>query len=407
MAETQKCKHCGRLIEAGRELCVDCVAGNTRHGYWTETILVSCVIGLAILFIITGFAAQTYHAKEKALGAEWFNRGNEELKAGRPEKAIEDFRTALVYFPNEDTYEFNLTKALLAANHVDEASAHLTRLWEHQPENGEVNLELGRLAIRNQDIGQALRYFHNSIYGDWGQQDAAEERRKARLELYQFLISRGANSQAQAELMALAAELPPDSVLHAQVGQLFFAAHEYTLAQKQFEHALQLDRNNTEALAGQGETDFDLGDYHNAEIHIERALRKDPHNPKLEHMLEVTKLVLSIDPYEPDLANAERTRRILRMFPQALDRLKNCVQPEGGLTSLPQPPAPLQDLYAQGMKMEPQVNANILNRDADKGTAVLALVKAMEEASATSCGPQTNLDDAIILALQKHGGNPK
>src|SRR5690348_3695135 len=149
MAETQKCKHCGRLIEAGRELCVDCVAGNTRHDYWTETILISCVIGLAILFIITGFAAQTYHAKERALGAEWFEKGNNELKAGRPEIAIEDFRTALVYYPTEDTYEFNLTKALLAANHVDEASAHLTRLWEHQPENGEINLELGRLAIRN------------------------------------------------------------------------------------------------------------------------------------------------------------------------------------------------------------------------------------------------------------------
>jgi hypothetical protein len=57
--------------------------------------------------------------------------------------------------------------------------------------------------------------------------------------------------------------------------------------------------------------------------------------------------------------------------------------------------------------MEPQVTTNILNRDADKGTAALALVKAIEDSVATSCGPQTSLDEAIILTLSNQGGNPK
>jgi tetratricopeptide (TPR) repeat protein len=424
MKENQHCKQCGRAVQGDKELCPECLAETTHAGYWTETILVFCAIGLGILFIITGFAAQNYHAKERALGKEWFERGAKALEAGQPQNAIVDFRTALVYDRSNDAYEFSLAKALLAAHHEDEASAHLMRLWEHTPENGEVNLEIGRLAIRNQDVTQALRFFHNSIYGDWGQQDAAEERRKARLELYRFLVSRGATSQAQAELMALAAELPPQPALHVQVGQMFFAAHEYQQAQKQFDEALQLDKNNIEALEGEGQTDFNLGDYHNAAIHIERALRKDPHNAKLQHLLEVSRLVLSIDPYTPDLPNAERTRRIMRVFQQALDRLEKCVPPIPLPPTLPAKPAAtkpgqpapppaqpltaLQSLYVEALKMQPQVKEEILNRDADMGTAVLALVKVIEDSTAASCGPQTSLDEAIILTLgNKQGGNSK
>lgn len=407
MEENQRCRQCGRVVQSGGELCAQCLDENRRATYGTETILVFCTVGLAILFIIAGFSARTYHAKEKSLGKEWFDQGTRDLAAGQPENAIADFRTALVYDTSNDAYEFNLAKALLAAHHENEASAHLARLWERQPEDGEVNLELGRLAIRNRDLEQALRYFHNSVYGNWGQQDAAEQRRKARLELYRFLISQGATSQAQAELMALAAELPPDAALHVQAGQMFFAAHEYGQAQKQFGEALQLDKNNTEALAGQGELDFESGDYRNAEIRIERALKRGRHDPKLEHILEISRLVLSINPDEPDLPNAERTRRIMRVFQQALDRFRKCAQPGGALSGPTQPPAPLQNLYAQAMKMEPQVQERILNRDADKGTAVLALVKLMEDSAATPCGPQTALDEAIVLALSKHGGNAK
>lgn len=404
MGENQPCKQCGRVVQTGEDFYAQCLADNTRAGYGTETILVFCALGLAILFIITGFAARTYHANERALGKQWFENGEKALKVGRPENAIADFRTALIYDRSNETYEFSLAKALLAAHHEPEASAHLTRLWERQPENGEVNLELGRLAIQNQDIGQALRYFHNSIYGDWGQQDAAAQRHLARLELYHFLVSRGDNSEAQAELMAMAADLPPESALHVQVGQLFFAAREYNQAQKQFGQALQLDKNNEEALAGEGETDFDLGDYHGAEIHLEGALRKDLRNKKLEHLLRVARLVLSVDPYESDLPSAERTRRIVRVFRRALDRLQECAEPEGELTGPPLPSMALQNLYAQARKMEPQVKENILSRDADKATDVLALAKEMEDSTAAPCGRQTSLDDAIVLALKKQGG---
>lgn len=395
------------MVQTDGEICAQCLAENKRGSYRTETILVSCAIGLAILFIITGFAAQKYHAKERALGKEWFEKGQKDLETRQPENAITDFRTALVYSPTDGAYELNLAKALLAAHHEDEASARLTRLWEHEPENGEVNLELGRLAIRNRNIEQALRYFHNSIYGDWGQQDAAEERRKARLELYRFLVTCGAIAQAQAELMALAAELPPQASLHVQAGQIFLNGRQYNEAQKQFGQALEIDKSDKDAMAGLGETDFDVGDYRNAEHFLERALRKDPHQPNLERMLDVVRQVLSIDPGEPGLPNAERMRRIVQVFRQAKDRLENCVEAKIGVPQASQPSADLQDLYLQAMKMAPGVQERVLIRDADKGTAVLSLVKKMEDAATARCGEPIGMDQAIVLALGERGGNPK
>ncbi|HLY60058.1 MAG TPA: tetratricopeptide repeat protein [Terriglobia bacterium] len=362
---------------------------------------------MLILFIITGIAARKYHAKERALGNEWFEHGEIELKAGRPENAITDFRTALVYSPADGAYELSLAKALLAAHYEDEASAHLIRLWEHEPESGEVNLELGQLAIHNRNVQEALRYFHNSIYGDWGQRDAAEERREARLELYQFLVARGANPQAQAELMALAAELPPQASLHVQVGQIFFNARQYNEAQKQFALALQIDRNDKGALSGLGETDLHLDDYRNAELYLERALRKDPHNPNLERMLDEARQVLSIDPYEPGLPNAERMRRTVQVFQQAKDRLRDCAQTKSGGTQASQASTDLQDLYVRAVKMEPMVQEKILIRDADKATVVFSLAKEMEDSATTQCGEPTGLNKAIVLAMGERGGNPK
>jgi hypothetical protein len=168
-----------------------------------------------------------------------------------------------------------------------------------------------------------------------------------------------------------------------------------------------LDRNNKEALAGESEIDFEGGDYRSAQVHLERALRRDPGNPKLTSMLEVAKLVQSINPDEPDLPNAERLRRIVLMFQRAMDRLRECAQPNGESTGPSQSPAPLQDIYLRAMKMEPQVKERILSRDAGKVTAVLSLVEEMENSSTAQCGGPAGLDKAIVLALKERGGNPK
>ncbi len=407
MTDQRICSECGRPIPIGETDCPACNADLRASTYRPETVFALSLVILVLLFVVTGFAVRTYHAKEQALGREWFEQGASQMKDGRPEDAIVDFRTALIYERNNDDYELNLAKALLAAHHVQEASAHLTILWDRQPVSGEVNLELGRLAAQSGDVTQALQYFHNAIYGNWQEEDAAEQRRNARLELYQFLMRHGADRQAQAELLAMAAELPPDPLLHVQVGRMFLDANQISEAERQFREALRFDRNNADALAGAGQAEFRMGDFRNSANHLERALRQEPDNKPMAKMLETARLVLSIDPFEPSLSATERTARIARAFDQAESRLQDCAEEKGETLETSAPQTPLQNLYAEAMKITPRVKARILSRDPDAASAALAWIERAEETAATLCGPPSGLDEAIVLAWRSHGGLQK
>ncbi len=80
-------------------------------------------------------------------------------------------------------------------------------LWDRQPEDGLVNLELARIAVQKEQTEQALRYYHNAIYATWPEDqpdDQEGKRREARLELIGFLLRTNARAQAESELIALA-----------------------------------------------------------------------------------------------------------------------------------------------------------------------------------------------------------
>jgi tetratricopeptide (TPR) repeat protein len=408
--EDRRCPECSQPLALGEAECPHCKARNDRQPYHSETVLILTLIGLAVLFVITGFAARLYHAKETALGEEWYARGEQQLKAGQAERAVADFRTALVYSRDDYRYELRLAQALLASGHVDQARAYLLSLWEHGPEDSMVSLELGRLATHAGDVEQSLRYFHSAIYGNWGEQDAAQHRREARLELYRFLITRGAKSQAQGELMALTAELPPDPRLYAQVGELFLRAEEYHQALNQYREALRLDPSLETVLAGAGEAEFHLGNYRDAQPYLERAVRKDPHDAELARMLDTTNLILNLDPYAARLSAAERSARVARTFKQALAWLEECAQKQGqslrvmasGKDAPPQ--TPWQRLYEQALNLKRQIRPQAMSRDPDLTAAMLEWATEAENLAASRCGAPTDFDEALLLIARRHGG---
>ncbi|MBI1984448.1 MAG: tetratricopeptide repeat protein, partial [Acidobacteria bacterium] len=227
---------------------------------------------LLVLFVVTGIAARSYHAKQRSLAVEWHGRGEVDLRAGRAERAIEDFRTALVYSRENALYRLRLAQALIAANRADEARAYLLTLWEREPGNGTVNLELARLAAGKGKIGEAARYYHNAIFGVW-EENPEERRRQVRLELCQFLVSRGARNEAQAALIELAGDLPKDAALYASVGALFLRTEDFARALELFKQALDINRRQKAALAGAGEAAFQMANYGEARRYLERAAR--------------------------------------------------------------------------------------------------------------------------------------
>jgi len=303
MQAERRCEQCGQVIPWGEKECPAC--GENGRFLWSmscNALLLLSFLGLILLFVVTSFAVKAFGAKQREVAQEWYVSGERELTAGRPEAALEDFRSALVYARDDSHIELRLAHTLAAAGHFPEARAYLLNLWERAPGDGMVNLELARLEAHSGSVPQAVQYYHDAIYGQWADVPA-EHRRQARLELAEFLLSVGQKAQAQAELIAATAELPSDPVLETQVGALLLEAGEYEHAGSLFRQALRLRPNYTQALEGAGEASFEMGHYSDARHYLARASREGALSTQSQSRLEIATLIVESDPLAPRLSS--------------------------------------------------------------------------------------------------------
>jgi tetratricopeptide (TPR) repeat protein len=404
MEVERRCLQCGKAIPLGEEECPSCLArGGFLRSLSRETILLLCIPALAVLFVFTSFAAKTFFSGQRAVAEEWYRRGERDLKAGQAQGAIEDFNRALVYSRTNRLYRLRLAQAMLAADQSEEAQPYLLNLWERMPGDGTVNLELARLAERRGAVAEAVRFFQNAIYGAWDA-DPEKQRRQVRLELCEFLLSRGLRNEAQAALIPLAADLPKDAELHARVGALLLRAEEYSRALGTFREALQLDRRQQKALAGAGEAAFQMADYREARRYLESAVRLDPQDARAMQRLEMTNLILSLDPLERGLSAQTRARRAVYAYRHAVERLQRCAGQGGKVLEGQQPMTELQAAYARAVQIGPRVQETVLQRNSDLLMTTTELVFEIEELAARNCVVATDTDLALLLIARKHGG---
>src|ERR1700745_1058339 len=143
------------------------IARHRFHLRQRPVILVGLtVMAIAFFLGVTGLS-RAHQGQREALGNRWFNRGVADLNATRFDAAVTDFRAALLYSPDEYSYQLNLAEALIGEGHTGQASAYLINLWEREPENGVVNLELARIAAQRGETDSAIRYYHNAVYAVW------------------------------------------------------------------------------------------------------------------------------------------------------------------------------------------------------------------------------------------------
>jgi tetratricopeptide (TPR) repeat protein len=407
MQAERRCQQCGQLIPWGEQDCPAC--GENGGVLWSlprNALLLLSFLGLIFLFLVTSLAVKAYRAKERALAQQWYVSGERELTAGRPEAALEDFRSALVYSSNDSPTELRLAHTLAAAGHLSEARAYLLNLWEREPGNGTINLELARLAAHSGSAPQAIQYYHDAVYGQWDD-DPAEHRRRARLELAEFLLSVGQKAQAQAELIALTAELPRDPALDTQVGALLLNAGEYEHAERLFRQALRLRPNYTQALEGAGEASFEMGRYSDARRYLARASREGTLSTHSQSRLETATLIVENDPLAPRLSGQERVRRTLRAFSQSMERLSDCSAAHGVSFENDLQQSDLQKMHALALALQPKVRERDLSRDPDLLMKVTDMVFEIEKATERECGEPQGLDLALLLlARLEEGGNP-
>src|SRR5215471_3771815 len=119
----------------------------SQHTGRREAAVLLTFSAIAIVGGVGVFAlVNRFHQWRGSLAEQLYEIGQRELQSGNPAKAIEDFRSALAFQPDNDEYQLSLGHSLEAAGRYDEAESYLLNLWERQPQDGMVNLQLARLA---------------------------------------------------------------------------------------------------------------------------------------------------------------------------------------------------------------------------------------------------------------------
>ncbi|PYV35244.1 MAG: hypothetical protein DMG22_02905 [Acidobacteria bacterium] len=404
MPETRRCQHCGRLIPPGRDECPECSFQPTvLRPFSRETLIAGTFFLLVLVFFVVGFATRTFRARERDLAEVWFERGEIYLKGKQPDAALDSYRTALRYSPDNSLFKLRLAQALISANRIGEAQSYLLNLWERDPQSGPVNHALGRLSAEEGDVGGAIRYYHNAIYGVWPSAD--ENRRIAlRLETYHFLNSHAAAGLAEAELMALSAEVSHDAEAHEQIGELLLADGNYDHALKEFQLALDANPRLEPALAGAGEASFQIGQYSKAHRYLTRAVAVNVSDANARSLLEATTLVLALDPFQASLSMEEKSQRTARAFQTVMERLRDCAgKPSVRLGSTPTA-NDLQNLYAHGLELTRQARESALARKPDAILSTMDFVFRVEAAATKVCGPAPGADRALEVIAERRGG---
>ena len=378
--------------------------GNDRTLSWYAAreplvIFVLSASAIACFFLVSALA-RVYKVQLNDHGSAWFSQGENDLDAGRVTRAVVDFQAALTYSRDNYQYELKLAQALASLNRTEEARAYLLNLWQREPENGSVNLELARIYGGQGDVTQALRYYHNAIYAVWSG-EAEPKQLSVRLELVKFLLDRKAFNQAESELIAVGRSIPENPALQMQIGDLFMRVPDYERALALYRQALKLQPHNPGALARAGRAAFELGQYRLAGRYLASAVSAKPNDIESLDLLRMTRTIPKMDPYD-FLSTAKRDKTVLADFNTAGARLSAC------MNSAPKNAAAgssLQALDEQWTEMKTRLNERSLRLHPDLTDSAMDLVFNIEHQTANVCGTPTGDDLILLLIANRHEGS--
>jgi len=367
-----------------------------------------------LLFAVTLFLFRSFSAHRAEIAREAGEDGRLALAQGRPGEAIADLRTALSYAPYERSYELLLAQALGEDGRLEEAINYFLNLWESQPGDGFINLQLARLERKRNELQKndrqrigpqaAINYYRASIFGSWNG-DGVIHRRDVRLELANYLIEQKQFALAQTELLIASTNAPQLPGLHVTLGDTLLRANDPGDAMKEYQKAILEDPSDAIAYEKAGRLAYKAGDYAHAREWLEKALRESAGavNNAAEPEGDTTTLLKNAERLlllQPDLA-PNRTARVDRILDDraiAKRRFEACVKQTAS------PDTSLDTLTARWAASSGDSTRAALLRDDSNQDLVRSLIDDTETTTARLCGAPQG-DDALLLLLAQHSRN--
>jgi tetratricopeptide (TPR) repeat protein len=350
-----------------------------------------------VLFAITLFLFRSFASHREELAQRWSTRGREAIASGHPDQAVVALRTALSYAPGERSNELLLAQALGDAGHTEESYNYFLGLWETQPGDGFINLQLARLSALKKEMQAAINYYRASIYGTW-EGDGVVRRRQVRLELSRYLIAHHDLGSARTELLIAGGNAPDNLDLDLVLAPLLEQAGAPHDALTYYRKILTFDPNNQTALQAAGQLEYTFGRFDEAHRLLEQAAHHQNDSaanepslpPALATMMDDAARIMAIDPSKK-LAPQERVARILHARELAKRRFMSCSAP----STAANPP-----LAARWTSKEATTDRTTLLHTPEIQDAAISLVYDTEMQTSQSCGAPTG-DDALLLQLAK------
>src|ERR1700733_6893940 len=304
-----------------------------RRLIFADTLaLVTLFAITALLAVMTNYLYQSYASHQVELANRWLARGEQAMRDGKPQAAIDALSSALAFAPSDRNTGFKLAEALASAGRIQEATVYFNALLESQQGSGLINLQLARLAARQGNISQAIDDYQRAIYGNW-EGDGYVRRRDVRFELANYLIAHNLLDRAHSELLVAAGNAPEDDIsVQLEIARKMEQAQDPSDALHLYKTILHHHPSLREALDGAGRTAFQMGRYLEAKRYLARALEGPgvDQEPKAvldqgrEQLSEATRLLLLYP--SSRLSLNERSVRILADRKIALARLEQCTQ---------------------------------------------------------------------------------
>ncbi len=295
-------------------------APSARSVFGTLALVVASI---AALLAVDTFLATLERSARRSEAAGLFEEGRRLAAAGHPRDAVERYRSAASIDRANRPYRLELARAQLAAGRLRGADSSLVRLLQEDGTDGEANLMLARVLVREGRKREATAYYHRAIYGIWTG-DGEDRRTSARLELIDLLAGLGARRELLAELLPLEGIGVPDSGLRRRLAHLFVQAGAPERAVVIFRELLAGNGRDADSYAGLGEAEFALGRYRPAAADLRAALRLEPADSEIARQLDLVTRVRALDPMLRGLGAGERERRARELLRLALDAAARC-----------------------------------------------------------------------------------
>jgi len=362
-------------------------------------LLIGLSVGAVGVYVFTKSMAAKEQQMDVRTAAIWYREGQRQFSSGQIDLAIDSYRKATTDALRDRTYALALANALAAGNHDEEARQTLLRLREADPEEAEINSQLARIAAKHIEVDDAVGYYRNALYGRWAGTQVDERKLQLRVELIRFLLVHQQRNIALSELLILEADLPRSAAAHVETARLFLQTGDAQHALKNYDAAIELDKDDLDALTEAGETAFRGEDYPRTERYLRAAAKLNPENENTRRLLSVTEMVLSGDPLAPHLAMQEERERLLRGLTQATERLQGYLSHTSDGREISQ----LNALREQALTMESELNSKD-PPDSEQTKTGVDLIYAIEKATSTAGREPDSLDQALFLIGQKHSG---